>query len=106
MKKLIHVDARDLGSLRCDTDWCGYVLDKPLPWSRELIGHACPQCGQSMLTVETYKKVERMLWWFRVVNFLFSWCFGTKRPPDDGATVEVDIREGNKTNFRVLGIGE
>lgn len=74
MKKIIHHDALShIGRLHCDNAACGHILPEALPWCPELIGYACPKCGQSMLTESDYLRQEKLLRWIDTVNRWFGW---------------------------------
>lgn len=86
-KKLIHYDPAEAGKLHCDA--CGYDLPERQPFTRDLIGTPCPECGADMLTERDYRDTARI---FAVIDWLnkcFGWLGHTK---DEAKAHGVSIR--------------
>jgi predicted RNA-binding Zn-ribbon protein involved in translation (DUF1610 family) len=92
MKKIIHYDPEEAGRLHCDE--CGYDLECKQPFTANLIGTPCPECGANMLTRQDYERTIKMFAAVDWINRWFGWLFGTETPPKDALKVWVKNHNG------------
>lgn len=72
-KLLIHELNDRRGALRCDAEWCDYVSPVVHPFTDQLIGLPCPQCGSNLLTRRDYDTAMLELRIVAWINRWFGW---------------------------------